>query len=68
MWGVKVGVQVPNREIHTHIHLDYSKVEFLSCIKKLKSKSITDTIFVTTRFPRATKALEFTAQDQGGHQ
>ena len=37
MWGyegVKIEVQVSRRELHTHIHLDYDRIEFLSCIKK----------------------------------
>ena len=32
--GKKAGVQVSRRELHTHIHLDYVRVEFLSCKKK----------------------------------
>ena len=36
VWGVRVRVQVFRREIHTHIHLDYAKIEILSCIKKIK--------------------------------
>ena len=31
---VKVGVQVFKRKFHTHLHLDYAKLEFLSCKKK----------------------------------
>ena len=34
VWGVRVGVQVSKREIYTHIHLDYIKVEILSKKKK----------------------------------
>ena len=34
MWGAKAGVQVSRRKFHTHIHLDYAKVEFLSKKKK----------------------------------
>ena len=30
----RVGVQVFMRELHTHIHLDHSRVEFLYCINK----------------------------------
>ena len=30
--GVSVRVQVCRRELHTHIHLDYVRIEFLSCI------------------------------------
>ena len=28
MWGVRVGVQVSRRELHTHIQLDYVRIEF----------------------------------------
>ena len=31
--GIRVGVQVSKRGLYTHIHLDYTRVEFLSCIK-----------------------------------
>ena len=31
-----MGVQVSKRELHTHIHLDYTIIEFLFCIKKKK--------------------------------
>ena len=34
MWEARVGVQVSRNEFHIHIHLDYDKVDFLSCIKK----------------------------------
>ena len=34
-----VGIQVFRREFHTHIHLDYAKVKFLSFIKKKKNLS-----------------------------
>ena len=34
VWGTRVGVQVSKRELHTHIHLDYSRVKFISYIKK----------------------------------
>ena len=39
VWGVSAGIQVFRRELHTHIHLNYTKVEFLSCIKKNKNKN-----------------------------
>ena len=26
VWGVRAGVQVSKRELHTHIHLDYANV------------------------------------------
>ena len=32
VWGAKAGLQVSWREFHIHIHLDYDRVEFLSCI------------------------------------
>ena len=32
--GARPGIQVSRRELHTHIHLDYDTVEFLSYIKK----------------------------------
>ena len=38
MWGVRVRVQFSRKEFHTHIYLDYDRVDFLSCIKK-KSKT-----------------------------
>ena len=28
MWGVRVGVQVSRRELHTHIQLEYVRIEF----------------------------------------
>ena len=37
--GGSAGIQVSRRELHTHIHLNYTKVEFLSCIKKNKNKN-----------------------------
>ena len=36
VWGVRAGVQVSRRKFHTHIHLDQTRVEILSCIKKRK--------------------------------
>ena len=38
VWGVRVGIQVFRRKFHTHRHLDYIRVEFLSCIKRKKLK------------------------------
>ena len=38
VWGVRVGIQVFRKEFHTYIHLNYIRVEFLSCIKKKKMK------------------------------
>ena len=39
---VKAGVQISRRELYTLIHLDYTRVEFLSYkkIKKKKKKKI----------------------------
>ena len=34
MWKVRAGVQGSKRKFHTHIHLDYAKIEILSYIKK----------------------------------
>ena len=34
--GIRVGVQVSKRGLYTHIHLDYTRVEFLSYIIKKK--------------------------------
>ena len=34
VWGVRVEVQVSRREFHIHIHLDWDRVEILSCIQK----------------------------------
>ena len=28
VWGARAGVQVSGKELHTHIHLDYVRVEF----------------------------------------
>ena len=33
------GVQIFKREFHIHIHLDYARIEFLSCIK-IKNKNL----------------------------
>ena len=33
--GTKAGVQLLRKEFHAYIHLDYIKVEFLFCIKKV---------------------------------
>ena len=37
VWEARAEVQVFMREFHTHIHLDYVRVEILSCKKKKKS-------------------------------
>ena len=34
VWGVRARVQVSRREFHTYIHLNQTRVEFLSCKKK----------------------------------
>ena len=34
MWKVRAGVQGSKRKFHTHIHLDYARIEILSYIKK----------------------------------
>ena len=39
VWGVSARIQVSRKEFHTHIHLNYIRVEFLSCIKKNKNKN-----------------------------
>ena len=36
VWGERVGVQVSRKEFHTHIHLDYARVEFYLVKKKKK--------------------------------
>ena len=38
MWESIAEIQVFREEFHTHIHLDYISVEFLSCIQKKKKK------------------------------
>ena len=48
--GVRAEVQVSRREFHTHIYLDYSRVEFLSCIKKKKKKILDGKISYTSTF------------------
>ena len=36
VWGgQESGFRSPKRSFHTHIHLDYAKIEFLSCIKNI---------------------------------
>ena len=34
----RAGVQASRRELHTHIHLDYVRVEILFCVKKKRKK------------------------------
>ena len=36
VWGVRAEIQVFKRKLHIQIHLDYARVEILSCIKKRK--------------------------------
>ena len=36
--GTMAKIQVSRREFHTHIHLDYTRIKFQSCIKKIKIK------------------------------
>jgi len=38
VWGARVKIQVFKREFHTYIHLNYSRIEFLSCIEKNKKR------------------------------
>ena len=47
LWSVGGKGRDPDskRELHTHIHLDYVKVEFLSCKKKKKKTQTLGTIF-----------------------
>ena len=42
VWGTRAGVQVSRGELHTHIHLDYARVEILFCKKKKKKKRCSD--------------------------
>ena len=51
MWGARVRVQVFKRKFHTQIHLDYAKIEFLSCNKKkmdINSKCLFGFFFLVT--------------------
>ena len=36
-----VGVQISKRKLYIHIHLDYARVEFISCIFKIKKTFMT---------------------------
>ena len=38
VWGVRAEVQALRKELYTHIHLDYVRVEILFCKKKKKKK------------------------------
>ena len=42
MWRGRAGVQVFRKKLHIFIHLDYTKVEFLSCILKKEKKKKRD--------------------------
>ena len=33
---VRTKIQFSRRELHTHVHLNYARVEFISCKKKKK--------------------------------
>ena len=56
VWEARVRVQVFRREFHTHIHLDYVRVKFLSCIKKEENKLVNESLacmykFIIIMFP-----------------
>ena len=34
MWKIRTEIQVSKKKPHTHIHLDYARLKFLSCIIK----------------------------------
>ena len=38
VWREKTGVQVSRRKLHSHIHLDYTRIEFYLSQKKKKKK------------------------------
>ena len=72
MWGAKAGVQVSRRELHTHIHLDYARVEFYLVLKKKKKiigrkvllsyyilSNVIDTNYFTTFLQTADVTLVF---------
>ena len=40
MWGARAEVQVFRNELHKHINLDNSKIEFLYCIKKKRIQKV----------------------------
>ena len=40
VWEVRTGIQVFRKDFHTHIRLDYIRVEFLSCINKKKNQYV----------------------------
>ena len=55
VWEKSDRVQVLRRELHTHIHLDYVRVEIISCIKKKTQKknwkkSVISGFYVTDQF------------------
>ena len=33
VWGARAGIQIFRRKLYTHIHLNYVRIEFLSCKK-----------------------------------
>ena len=51
VWRIRVGVQVSKRKFYTHIYLlDYTRVEFLSYIKKNNKSYIVKFIIFLTFF------------------
>ena len=46
VWREKTGVQVSRRKLHSHIHLDYTRIEFYLSQKIKKKTTTTTTIFV----------------------
>ena len=45
-WGARARVQVSRRELHTHIHLDYVRVEFYLVKKKKKKFNSVDNVIM----------------------
>ena len=50
VWEVRAGVQIFRRKLHTYIHLDYVRVEFLSYIKKEKNKLVNESLACMYKF------------------
>ena len=40
VWGARTEIQISKRELHTHIHLDYVRIEILYCKNKKKKKKL----------------------------
>ena len=40
VWGARIGIQISKRELYTHIHLDYVRIEILSFKNKKKKKKL----------------------------